>query len=174
MTKAASKKSSGSKNQRTHKPTEGETKGIVETVSMPSQPDQVLAHDTSGSQAANDGLIRITQEKFLAIVEEVGLTVEEKKAWLKVAGPSGARIYLPKRKVIGRVDIADFEAPPGTSVKLGSKSFGAVKEQLDLTVPEEQALENFRIVLRHLASLPPAEPKAKNEADEAPAIPVLE
>jgi hypothetical protein len=105
----------------------------------------------------------VPQEKLLAVVEQMGLSVEEKKVWLKIAGPSGARVYLPKRKDVARVDIADMTAPEGTSIKLGGRSFGAVKEQLDMQGTEEQILERFRAVLSHMQSLPPAQPKAKRD-----------
>lgn len=131
----------------------------------PTSSDLVEPQAPVRRRRSNGGEITfVAAEKLLAIVEEVGLKIEEKKAWLKVAGPSGARVYLPRRKVVGRVDIADFEAPSGTSVKLGERSFGAVKEQLDMAGPEERVLENFRSVLRHLASLPAKEPKPRRKA----------
>lgn len=103
-------------------------------------------------------------EKLLAIVEESGLKADEKKAWLRIDGPNGSRVYLPKRKHIGRIDIAGFNGPTGTVVKLGDRSFGAVTEQLDMEAPEDRVLENFRVVLKHMASLPPEEAKTKRKA----------
>lgn len=103
----------------------------------------------------------IALEKLLAIVEELGLKTDEKKAWLRIDGPNGSRVYLPRRKHVGRVDIAKMSAPEGTSIKLGDRSFGAVAEQLDMEAPEDRVLENFRAVLKHMTSLPREEVAAK-------------
>lgn len=103
----------------------------------------------------------IALEKLVAIVEESGLKADEKKAWLRIDGPNGSRVYLPRRKHVGRVDIAKMSAPEGTSVKLGDRSFGAVAEQLDMEAPEDRVLENFRAVLKHMAALPKEEATVK-------------
>ncbi len=102
-------------------------------------------------------------EKILAIVDGSGLKTEEKKAWLRINGPNCARVYVPRRKHVGRVDIAGMEAPSGTSVKLGDRSFGSVTEQLDMSAPEDRVLENFKAVLDHMASLPSVEIKTKKK-----------
>ncbi len=104
------------------------------------------------------GVTYVAIDKMLEIIHQSGLETEEKKAWIKVVGPGGARVYVPKQKNVGRVDIAGWSAPEGTSVKLGDRAFGAVQERLDMSLPEEQVLENFRLVLKCLAALPIEKP----------------
>ncbi len=106
-----------------------------------------------------DDITYIAFEKLRAIVKELGFKTEEKKGWLRINGPERRRIYLPKRNQVGRIDIAGFAAPSGTSRKLGEKSFGAVKEQLDMRAPEEKVLDRFRAVLGQMAAAPPPEKK---------------
>jgi hypothetical protein len=137
-------------------PVLGEDSPIVDAI---PEAESISVEDSSAPRMGARGKRRtdatyVALEKLLEIVEEVGLTAEEKKAWLRINGPSGSRVYVPRRKHVGRVDIAGMEAPEGTSVKLGEKSFGAVKEQLDMDAPEEVVLRNFRSVLKHMASLP--------------------
>lgn len=96
-------------------------------------------------------------EKLLTIVTESGLPTTEKKSCLRVDGPNGSKVYLPKRKRVGRVLIGNFSAPEGTSNKLGDRSFGSISEDLDMTPAEEKVLENFRAVLKHMASLSSSE-----------------
>ena len=140
-------------------PVEAMSRSAVAAVSASPASDPKPARQRRTTSATYVAL-----EKLLAIVEESGLKADEKKAWLRIDGPNGSRVYVPRRKHVGRIDIAGMSAPEGTSVKLGDKSFGAVKEQLDMEAPEERVLENFRAVLKHMASLPAEEPKPRRKA----------
>ncbi|MBI3184154.1 MAG: hypothetical protein HYZ28_18630 [Myxococcales bacterium] len=138
----------------------------------PSAPDQGPKPARKRMQRDGREVTCVALEKLLAIVAEAGLKVDEKKAWLKVAGPSGARVYLPRREVVGQVNVAGFEAPAGTSVQLGARSFGSVKERLDMEGSEERVLERFRAILQHMKSLPREEAVA--ERKQEPRIVVAE
>lgn len=99
--------------------------------------------------------VSVAFEKVVEVVKQSGLKIQEQKAWLRINGPGESRIYVPKRPNVTRIDIAGFSAPTGTSIKLGERSFGSVKEQLDMKGPEPTILENLKKVLKHMASLPP-------------------
>lgn len=98
--------------------------------------------------------VAIAFEKVVEVVKQSGLKIQEQKAWLRINGPGESRVYVPRRPNVSRIDIAGFSAPNGTSVKLGEKSFGAVKEQLDMKGSEQTILENLKKVLKHMNALP--------------------
>jgi hypothetical protein len=104
----------------------------------------------------------VAQDKFLAIVEELGLETQEQAGFIKVKGPEGHRLYVARTKKVGRVDISGFtcaDSVPGVRVLDDDLKFGGVKEQIEFSGrTEDEILETFRGVLEHMMAL---EPKAK-------------
>jgi len=147
--------------------TEADLESLTDEVEQAAEP--VVEPEATRRTRRKPGVTYVPVESLLVVVEEVGLRIEEKKAWLRIDGPSGARVYLPRRKEIGRVDIAGMEAPGGTSVKLGERSFGSVREQLDMRLSEDDVLQNFRSVLIHMASLPASKATGGKDQDASEA-----
>jgi pyruvate/2-oxoglutarate dehydrogenase complex dihydrolipoamide acyltransferase (E2) component len=116
-----------------------------------------------------NGITYVDAQKFEDIVIESGLKTELKRGWMKVyqeGAPNGHRIYLPLTKRVGRVDIAiqDFEPPSEVGfVDLRGERHGSVTHVLDQTLPEDEVLQNFALLLDHLKSLAPAEAKKRAE-----------
>lgn len=119
---------------------------------------------------AKAGLTYVAQEKFLKIVDELGLVRKEQKGFIKVwdpkKGENAQRLYVAKTKSVGRVDLSHFEVQFG-GVDLGGEKFGGVSQQLNMCLPEEDILTNFRALCEHMAGLPAPEPKAKAPKKEA-------
>ena len=112
---------------------------------------------------ANHKSTPVAFEKYVAIANELGVPTEQKASWLKLSGPKGQyRVYVAVQKFVRRIDIAGFEVQFG-AVKPHCGEFGSVKQQLDLDLPEEDILTNFRALLTHMMSLAPVE-KPKKEA----------
>lgn len=100
---------------------------------------------------------------FENIIAESGLPATLQKGFVRVDGPKGRRLYVASTKRVGRVDISGFE------VSLGGQAphcgpFGNVKQQLDMSLPQEEVLENFRWLLVTMASLPAVEKPARKPA----------
>lgn len=102
----------------------------------------------------------IAHEQFVALIAASGLPCVEKAGWLKVCGATGRRLYVPKTKRVGRVDLVGF--PDGEGVRaLGGESFGSVTHQLDMSRTEAEILATFGALLDALHVMPAAEPKAR-------------
>lgn len=86
------------------------------------------------------------------------------KGFVQVCGPVGRNLYIAKTKRVGRVDIAlgqEIESPG--LINLGDDKFGAVLQQLNMTGPEDEVMQNFELVLDHMLTMDPrvSEKKAK-------------
>lgn len=119
----------------------------------------------------------VANDKIMQVVRESGAQIEEKKGWTKVSFSPAHRVYVPHTKNVGRIDVSGFEVTDALIVvSLKGESFGNVKQQLNMTLPEEQILANLKIVLESMKALPPAakpprkQPERKSEAKpiEAP------
>jgi hypothetical protein len=108
--------------------------------------------------------LKVDVEKFLSIVKENGLSILDQAGYHKCMAAKGRQVYVAKTKEVGRVDISGFEMPATPGVRdLRGERFGGVKQQLDFEggFTEEQVLEAFRTVVKHMVSLPAAEAKKK-------------
>lgn len=108
---------------------------------------------------------------LFAAVEASGLTVVEKAGWLKVCGASGRRLYVPKTKNVGRVDLVGLSDGDGRRA-LGGESFGSVTHQLDFSLPEAAILAALDAALLDLATLEAAAPKVRSMKPKAEPAPV--
>lgn len=110
------------------------------------------------------GVTYVEQGKFLAIAQELGLSTKEQKGFVKVwdagKGENAQRLYVAKTKKVGRVDLSGFEVEFGAQ-HLGGEKFGGVSQQLDMSLPEEDILTNFRALCEHMKSLPAPAPKER-------------
>lgn len=90
------------------------------------------------------------------IVEQSNLPTVDKKGWLLVGNfdTNGPRVYIPKTKKVGRIDLSGFELDSDAVNKLGGASFGAVHQQLRFDLPEAVVLSNLQQVLEELKALP--------------------
>jgi hypothetical protein len=105
----------------------------------------------------------ITADKIEALIAESDLRVTELRNWLKVHGEAGRRLYVPKTRRVGTIELANFEGltHPGI-VDLGEgDQHGSVNQAVDFTLPEDQVLDAVRAALEHLATMPAMEPKAR-------------
>ena len=96
-----------------------------------------------------------------------GLTVEPQAGWVKIHGPKGLRVYVPRGKTASKVGLAGFEVE-GMGCIPWPEHGGAVKQQLDFSLPENEILANFELVLRHMLTLPPVEKAKKQQPGKAP------
>ena len=120
-----------------------------------SSPTEHSIH-TGAHVMANHPALKLANEKYIAIVTELGLTTEIKSNWLKILGPgSQYRVYVPLTKTVARVDIAGFEFEHG--VKPAQGEFGNVKQQLDINpgLIEEQVLARFKCLLQFMKKTSP-------------------
>ena len=102
------------------------------------------------------GITYVANEKFIAIASKMGASFEDKKGWTKIFFCAAHRVYVPKTKNVGRVDISGFELKDlGTAVvDLGGESFGNVHQQLNTALTEIEVLANFETVLSRMKALP--------------------
>lgn len=115
----------------------------------------------------------IDAAKIEQIIIASGLPTTVQAAFVKISGASGRNVYCPKQKRVGRIDLSGFEVDASLGVvDLGGESFGAVKQQMDFSLPEDVILANFTKILEHMKTLParevekkkaPGTPKAKSE-----------
>jgi len=111
----------------------------------------------------------VSQERVLEAAAQLQIPVDNHLASFYLVGKfgtKGPRVYVPKTKTVGRIDLNGFEvreAMPDKVRYLGGESFGGVKEQLlmDSSLSEEQILGNFLEILAHMASLPEFPKRAK-------------
>jgi hypothetical protein len=89
----------------------------------------------------------IDRAKFEALIEASGLHTSDKAGWTRVEGQKGNRIYVPKTKRVGRVDVAFAHGGASGVRELGGESFGAVTAQLDMSLSEDAIMENFAALL---------------------------
>jgi len=113
----------------------------------------------------------ISSATVLAVLEASGLPIVEKAGWLKVCGASGRRLYVPKTKSVGRIDLVGLSDGPGRRA-LGGESFGSVTHQLDFSAPEADILSALDAALLDLATLEAAAPKVRTQRVKAPKVPV--
>lgn len=99
----------------------------------------------------------IDAAKFQEIIGASGLPIEEKKGWVRVCGPKGRSVYVPKTKTVGRVDISwgQHSATQGVLNFDESERFGSVHCGLDMSLSEQTVLGAFEAVLAEMAALPP-------------------
>jgi hypothetical protein len=94
---------------------------------------------------------------FEQIIEASGLAYEPQKGFIKVKGATGRQVYVASTKRVGRVDISGFLMEGPGIRDLGGESFGAVKQQLDFSLTQDEILGHFARTLEVLKALPPAE-----------------
>lgn len=98
----------------------------------------------------------IDAAKFEAIIQELGISVQVQKGFVKCKGAKGRNVYVPLTKTVGRVDISGFVYDIPGALTL-DPPVGAVYQQLDFSLPEEDILEAFKAVLEHMKTLPDRE-----------------
>lgn len=93
------------------------------------------------------------------------LKMVEKKGFVRFEAAEGIRVYVPKTKTVGRLDLSGFEMGPDVAgiFRLGGLSFGAVKQQVLFDRTEEEILATIAGVLDHMLTLPAREKKAKKQ-----------
>lgn len=98
----------------------------------------------------------IDAAKFESLIAASGLTFTLKAGWVKVQGPAGRAVYVPRTKTVGRVDISVGEVLPLEGVMdLGELKFGSVHCGLDMARTEDEILAAFAAVLEHLKTMTP-------------------
>lgn len=113
----------------------------------------------------------VAQEKFLAVLVDMGVRYETLNTWHKVEPVKNRRVYIPLTKRVGRVDLSGFEIAlsEGLTKKPHCGEFGRVKQQLDMGGSEDDVLARFRLVVEHMLTLAPDEakpaPKAKKQLE---------
>lgn len=117
----------------------------------------------SSKKPSTGGLDRALFDEAIAGRPE-GLTVEEKAAWTKLRGPSGARIYVSKAKRVKQVDLSGFGRGLAGTVKPKVDN-GKVEAQLDFRGTPEQVMGRFVSLMEALAAIP--EPTVEAEASDA-------
>ena len=118
----------------------------------------------------------ISSLAILSLVEASGCTVAEKAGWYKVMGAKGRRLYVPKTKSVGRIDLVGI--PDGEGIRaLGGDSFGSVTHQVDFSRTEPEILSTVAHCLEQLAQLPELEvtrkPRAAKAEPEPASLPSL-
>jgi len=113
----------------------------------------------------------IASEKFMEIVNELGMTSEEQSAFYKISVGTRAA-YVAKTKKVSRGDFSGFEGIKHPAVKRLTEQdakdlkLGKVRAQLDFSKTDDRVLEAFRgslEMMRHLA-------EAGDEAGETPTV----
>ena len=102
---------------------------------------------------------KIDYAKFEALFREAGLKCAFLANNTKVLGPEGHRVYVCGYGMVGQVDVSGFESTTPGLLKSDGLN-GNVTQHLDFSLPENEVLENFRLLLDHMMAL---EPKAKTE-----------
>ena len=103
------------------------------------------------------------------------------KGFIKVPGAKGRAIYVAKTQEVGRIDVSGFESETPGLVNLGDDSFGAVKQQVNMGLPEDEILLNLELLIDHMFTLEPVvkatkEKKSKEATEKAQGwsfVPVL-
>lgn len=153
-----------------------EAKPQVNADAAPASPKAEVKVEPTKKKAPpvkrKEGITYIEAAKMLAILKASGLRTEEKAAFTKVTSTtSKAKVYVPRRSTVSRVDVANFEPPAGTCIALGDRSFGKITHQLDFSKDEATVLKNFELLLATMAAI--TEPAKKEPkiitatADEA-------
>jgi hypothetical protein len=100
----------------------------------------------------------VESAKFENIVKALDLDIVIKAAWVKVAGPKGRFVILPKTASVGRCDLSGFTVEMDGVKAHSSGTFGSVEQELEFEGrTEEQVLETFRAVCEHMTTLAPRE-----------------
>lgn len=98
--------------------------------------------------------------KLETLIAQSGLEVKDKKGWTRVDGAAGRRLYVPKTKRVGRVDLVGLSGQ-GTRQLGDDERHGSVTHQLDMTRDEAAILATFERLLGELATAPAVERPAK-------------
>lgn len=97
------------------------------------------------------GITYVPFEQLEKRVLSSRLPIEEKKGWLKVMGPGG-KIYIPKRKMVGRVDIDGFAT---SGFVANDRKNGRITQLMDMRGTQQQVLATFDHLLKQLANTKP-------------------
>lgn len=111
----------------------------------------------------------IAFDAVMSLVAASGCPTTEKAAWVRVNGAKGRRLYVPKCKNVGRIDLANLNIEHEGVRDLGGESFGSVTQQLDFGRPEADVLSALAHCLEMLAELPALEPKPRKRPATQPA-----
>lgn len=109
-------------------------------------------------------LIRTLEE---CIDEGMKLTVEVKKAWVKVTGPQGQKVYISKTPDVRQVDLSGFaekELPDDVPAVPATRYNGAVVAQLDLSVGDEKTAESLKKLAGLMQDMSPAQTRRGRQA----------
>lgn len=106
---------------------------------------------------------------FETIITASGLDTEPQKGFIKVKGKTGRRVYVAVTKRVGRVDLSGFTMEGPGFIEPHCGPFGAVKQQLDMSLPQDEVLANFARLLKVLEELPAAEKAKRSMAPKADA-----
>lgn len=125
------------------------------------------------------GKTMVAYDDVMSVVRKhmTGLTLEDKKRWVKVQGPGG-KLYIPKSKTVGTVRISNFTAKgPGIrELPPEERETEKVTQELDFRgVKQEDVLASLELLMGELAAtVKPAkkEPEAKEAAPSAPEAPL--
>jgi hypothetical protein len=113
----------------------------------------------------------IAQNKFVAIAEKHGLKLTEQAGFIRVEleGKLDHRLYIPKTKTVGRIDLAGFtpKARKGFKILGEGERFGAVHAQLDFSQTEGVILDAFSAACQACVSLPPLTEAERDAAKKA-------
>ncbi len=126
----------------------------------------------------------VEAEKFEGIVKAVGFEPGEgpmhyqaQTAFVKISGHRGHAVYVSRNQAVGRVDVSGFGVDMPGVVDLGERAFGRVRQQLDMTLSEEEILRHFEallVVMKHLPDqVRSPRTSRKAEAPRAPARPPM-
>lgn len=119
------------------------------------------------------GLTGVKQEKFVIIVQRLGMDIKPNRGWLKCS-PKGAGIKrsvgIPTTKSVTRIELIGFThelavAHPKPPAK-------TVEQMIDFAQDEKLILQNFYLVCKHLCAAHGV--KAEGEQAQAPAEPEVE
>ncbi len=120
------------------------------------------------------GLTKVKGEKFLKIVEKLGLKCTKQTSNYRVEDAAGARrFYIPTTKSVHRIDVSGFTHELATDwdrAYPGKKApTGHVKQVVNFAQEEELVLRSFYKMAKSIASAPAAEPAPEEVPAEAPA-----
>lgn len=118
---------------------------------------------------AKKNVTYVSRDTLMAAIAASGIPTQEKAGWTLVGqhGTKGPRIYVPKTKGVGRIDVCGLGDRDGLRA-LGGESFGAVTHQVDMSRPEPEILATLDDVLTALAVAEPTPAKVRVKRDGAP------
>jgi hypothetical protein len=125
-----------------------------------------LDHFTKNKE--NGEMTRVDFGEFERAIRDSGLKFEELASWVKVKGPDGRRVYVPRTQTVSRVMVAGFRWAEGSrrgAVEDLDEPAGSVEQVLVFDdLDPQQIVQNFRDLVEHMRGLPPLERPARRRA----------